>query len=84
MLIRRRRLRFYQWPRPTCSGRPWARRTSRSWPSRRRSFVAGAAARGTPREKAAELWEYIEPFAGYGFNKSQAWPTPCWPTRRRI
>jgi len=35
-------------------------------------FVAGAAARGTPREKAAELWEYIEPFAGYGFNKSHS------------
>ncbi len=35
-------------------------------------FTSGAAARGVPREKAAELWEHIEPFAGYGFNKSHS------------
>ena len=35
-------------------------------------FVSGAAGRGVEREKAAELWEYIEPFAGYGFNKSHS------------
>jgi len=35
-------------------------------------FVGGAAARGVAREKARELWEYIEPFAGYGFNKSHS------------
>jgi DNA polymerase-3 subunit alpha len=35
-------------------------------------FVSGAAARGVPRQKAEELWDYIEPFAGYGFNKSHS------------
>ncbi len=35
-------------------------------------FVAGAAARGVAPKKAQELWEYIEPFAGYGFNKSHS------------
>jgi DNA polymerase-3 subunit alpha len=35
-------------------------------------FVAGAAGRGFARAKAAELWEFIEPFAGYGFNKSHS------------
>jgi DNA polymerase-3 subunit alpha len=35
-------------------------------------FVEGAAARGVPREKSAGLWDYIEPFAGYGFNKSHS------------
>src|SRR5947199_2676525 len=35
-------------------------------------FVEGAARRGTAKEKARELWEYIEPFAGYGFNKSHS------------
>jgi len=35
-------------------------------------FVEGAAARGVPSRKARELWEYIEPFAGYGFNKSHS------------
>jgi DNA polymerase-3 subunit alpha len=35
-------------------------------------FVDGAANRGMPRQKAAELWDKIEPFAGYGFNKSHS------------
>jgi len=35
-------------------------------------FVDGAAARGFAPAKAAALWEYIEPFAGYGFNKSHS------------
>jgi DNA polymerase-3 subunit alpha len=35
-------------------------------------FVSGAATRGFAKKKAEELWEYIEPFAGYGFNKSHS------------
>jgi len=35
-------------------------------------FVAGAEAKGFRRAKAEELWNYIEPFAGYGFNKSHS------------
>ncbi len=35
-------------------------------------FVEGAGRRGVAKEKARELWEYIEPFAGYGFNKSHS------------
>ncbi|MEM7049728.1 MAG: DNA polymerase III subunit alpha [Acidobacteriota bacterium] len=35
-------------------------------------FVAGAESRGVDGAKAKELWEYIEPFAGYGFNKSHS------------
>jgi DNA polymerase-3 subunit alpha len=35
-------------------------------------FVSGAEAKGFPRRKAEELWNYIEPFAGYGFNKSHS------------
>jgi len=35
-------------------------------------FVAGADRRGVARQKATELWDYIEPFAGYGFNKSHS------------
>ena len=35
-------------------------------------FVDGAAGRGMPREKASDLWDKIEPFAGYGFNKSHS------------
>jgi DNA polymerase-3 subunit alpha len=35
-------------------------------------FVAGAKARGKDVRKAEALWDYIEPFAGYGFNKSHS------------
>ncbi len=35
-------------------------------------FVTGASGRGFAKRKAEELWEYIEPFAGYGFNKSHS------------
>jgi DNA polymerase-3 subunit alpha len=35
-------------------------------------FVDGAAGRGMPPQKAADLWDKIEPFAGYGFNKSHS------------
>src|SRR6185295_3743379 len=35
-------------------------------------FVAGADRRGVAKQKATELWDYIEPFAGYGFNKSHS------------
>jgi DNA polymerase-3 subunit alpha len=35
-------------------------------------FVKGGAARGVPEAKSSGLWDYIEPFAGYGFNKSHS------------
>ncbi len=35
-------------------------------------FLTGAVARGHDRAKAVELWDYIAPFAGYGFNKSHS------------
>jgi DNA polymerase-3 subunit alpha len=35
-------------------------------------FLDGAESRGVDRGKARELWDYIEPFAGYGFNKSHS------------
>ena len=38
----------------------------------RQKFVDGAVGRGVDKKKAEDLWEYIEPFAGYGFNKSHS------------
>ncbi|HEX9800586.1 MAG TPA: DNA polymerase III subunit alpha [Thermoanaerobaculia bacterium] len=38
----------------------------------KQKFADGAAAKGFAREKAEELWNLIEPFAGYGFNKSHS------------
>ncbi len=38
----------------------------------KQKFVEGAQSKGFAKDKAVELWEYIEPFAGYGFNKSHS------------
>ncbi len=38
----------------------------------RERFVDGAERNGFARRQAEELWNLIEPFAGYGFNKSHA------------
>jgi DNA polymerase III subunit alpha len=38
----------------------------------RRVFVDGAAARSVPKAKAEHIFEFVEKFAGYGFNKSHA------------
>ncbi len=36
------------------------------------NFIAGAAKNGHSKEHAIEIFEMLEPFAGYGFNKSHA------------
>ncbi|MEI8194894.1 MAG: DNA polymerase III subunit alpha, partial [Phycisphaerae bacterium] len=38
----------------------------------KKNFVAGAVQNGITEEQAAELFGYIEKFAGYGFNKSHS------------
>ena len=38
----------------------------------REKFVSGAAANGYGKRKANEIFDYIEPFARYGFNKSHS------------
>ncbi|MCM2269780.1 MAG: DNA polymerase III subunit alpha, partial [Thermoanaerobaculia bacterium] len=38
----------------------------------KQKFIDGAEAKGFARQKAGELWDLIEPFAGYGFNKSHS------------
>jgi DNA polymerase-3 subunit alpha len=38
----------------------------------KQKFLQGAKGRGVAPAKARRLWEYIEPFAGYGFNKSHS------------
>jgi len=36
------------------------------------NFLAGAKKQGVPENIALEIWNQIEPFAGYGFNKAHA------------
>jgi DNA polymerase-3 subunit alpha len=38
----------------------------------KRDFVDGAVQRGKDARKVEELWDHIEQFAGYGFNKSHS------------
>jgi len=40
--------------------------------SKKEKFVAGAVERGISEKKATKIFEYIEYFAGYGFNKSHS------------
>ncbi len=40
--------------------------------AQRKTFVEGSVARGVPRDKAAEIFEQVNKFAGYGFVKSHA------------
>ena len=35
-------------------------------------FLKGCAARGVPEKKAQKIWDHMEQFAGYGFNKSHS------------
>jgi DNA polymerase-3 subunit alpha len=38
----------------------------------RQNFIDGAVARAVPKAKADNIFEYVDKFAGYGFNKSHA------------
>src|SRR3990167_9473784 len=62
---RRRHTRFdCDWSSDVCS--------SDLMGKQRDKFLAGCAERGTPAAKADHVWELMEKFAGYGFNKSHA------------
>ncbi|MCH8997325.1 MAG: DNA polymerase III subunit alpha [Proteobacteria bacterium] len=40
--------------------------------AQRKTFIQGAVARGVPETKAEQIFEQVNKFAGYGFNKSHA------------
>jgi DNA polymerase III subunit alpha len=62
-----------RWAAPTCCAARWARRSPRRWPSSASIFVEGARRNAVIRaRRQAELFDLMEKFAGYGFNKSHA------------
>ena len=61
-----------RWASPTCCARPWGRRTPRSWPSSAKPSWTGARANGVNEKKATKIFDLMEFFAGYGFNKSHS------------
>ncbi len=50
----------------------WVRRSKKRWTNSKDEFADGAAKKGFDREKAADLFDLIVKFAGYGFNKSHS------------
>ena len=58
--------------RPTSCGARWGRRTRPRCRRTRDSFMTGCREHGIPEKKAAKIFELIEYFAGYGFNKSHS------------
>ena len=61
-----------RWGSPTCCARPWGRRTPRSWPSSARPSWPARAPRGSTRRRPTKIFDLMEFFAGYGFNKSHS------------
>ena len=47
-------------------------------------FRKGAAEKGIDQDKADEVFDLMEKFAGYGFNKSHAAAYSCWLTSHRL
>ena len=52
--------------------RAMGKKNAEEMAKQRAIFVAGAAANGIDRDKANEIFDTMEKFAGYGFNKSHA------------
>ena len=57
---------------PTCCAARWARRSPRRWRSSARSSAKARRRTASPQRKADEIFDLMEKFAGYGFNKSHA------------
>ena len=61
-----------RWASRTSCARPWARRTPRSWRSSARRSWRARSANGVNEKKATKIFDLMEYFAGYGFNKSHS------------
>jgi DNA polymerase III subunit alpha len=57
---------------PTCCVAPWARRSPRRWPSSAPISSRAPPARHRRRTSRAHIFDLMEKFAGYGFNKSHS------------
>ncbi len=68
----RRCWRASRWASPTCCARPWVRRNPKVMAKQREAFMSGALKKGVSEKKASKIFELMEFFAGYGFNKSHS------------
>jgi DNA polymerase III subunit alpha len=65
------RLAATRWARPIFCAAPWARRKPRRWP-RSAALHQGRAGARLPQKKIEKIFDLMEQFAGYGFNKSHS------------
>ena len=57
--------------RISCAG-PWGKKDPKAMAEQRARFVAGATENSIPKAKANEIFDLMERFAEYGFNKSHS------------
>ena len=60
-----------RWRRSVAS-RQWARKNADEMAKQRDLFVQGAVEKGFAKELASNIFDLMEKFAGYGFNKSHS------------
>ena len=63
---------IYPWVEPICCVVQWAKRNPKKWLKQREIFVTGAVERGVAEKLASHIFDLMEKFAGYGFNKSHS------------
>ena len=64
--------RLHAWAAPISCAAPWAKRKPEEMAKQRSVFVSGAVARGVREAQATHIFDLMEKFAGYGFNKSHS------------
>ncbi|OHC75484.1 MAG: DNA polymerase III subunit alpha [Rhodospirillales bacterium RIFCSPLOWO2_12_FULL_58_28] len=52
--------------------RAMGKKNQKEMDKQRQTFIDGAVSRGAPAGKASDIFDYVDKFAGYGFNKSHA------------
>ncbi|MCY3694463.1 MAG: DNA polymerase III subunit alpha [Chloroflexi bacterium] len=72
VLIAARELAGYSWPEIDVMRKALGKKIPAELAEQREKFLTGAAEREIPRQVAESIYELIEPFGGYGFNKAHA------------
>ncbi len=62
----------YSWEEADKLRKAMGKKILKEMARQKEKFISGAIARGLTEDKARHLWELIEPFAAYGFNKAHA------------
>ncbi len=72
VLVAARELAGFSWPEIDVMRKALGKKIPTELAEQREKFLSGAAARGIARNVAESIYELVEPFGGYGFNKAHA------------